>query len=358
MKAKYPIGLLLALILTAGIAVAQQTAPPAPPDPPGEPFDQNFSIFIEGGGFLGVYAENISRENMSRYRVNQVRGVGVTQVIKDSPAEKAGLRKDDVILRLDGENVSSVRKLNRLVSELSPDQSVKVTISRGGSEQEVTATIGKRNNTNMAQNLLGGEPGIFKWEGPDLKGFKWETPLLHRHNFPNFPNDGNLSFFLSNSRRIGVSTMSLTKQLADYFGIADGKGALVTAVTEDGPAAKAGVKAGDVITAIDGEAVDSPGDISRVINRKKEGDVNLTIIRNKSQQTIHVTPRAGVGTGTLGNPQIGRRIVIPRIEIQAIPDININMPNIVIPSIPAINVQMPRIRVTPRVRIRGPQGPI
>jgi serine protease Do len=285
--------------------------------------------------------------------VSQVRGVGVTQVVKDSPAEKAGLRKDDVILRLDGENVSSVRKLNRLVSELSPDQSVKVSISRGGSEQEVTATIGKRSNT-MAQNLLGGEPRIFKWEGPDLKGFKWEN-----RNFPGFNNDGgNMTFFLNNSRRIGVSTMSLTKQLADYFGIADGKGALVTAVTEDGPAAKAGVKAGDVITAVDGEAVDSPGDISRVINRKKEGDVTLTIIRNKSQQTIHVTPREGGGfSGTIGNPQIGRRIVIPRIEIPTV-DIDIAMPNIVIPTIPTINVQMPRIRVTPRVRVRGPQGPI
>ena len=152
--------------------------------------------------------------------------------------------------------------------------------------------------------------------------------------------------------------MSLTKQLADYFGIANGKGALVTAVTDDGPAAKAGVKAGDVITAVDGEAVDSPGDISRVINRKKEGDVTLTIIRNKSQQTIHVTPREGGGfSGTLGNPEIGRRIVIPRIEIP-MPEIDIAMPNIVIPSIPTVNVRMPRIRVTPRVRTRGPQGPI
>jgi membrane-associated protease RseP (regulator of RpoE activity) len=359
MKVKYSIGLLLALILTAGIALAQQPTPPAPSEPPDDVIDQNFSIFIDGGGFLGVYAENISRENMSRYRVSQVRGVGVTQVIKDSPAEKAGLRKDDVILRLDGENVSSVRKLNRLVSELSPDQSVKVTISRGGSEQEITATIGKRNNTSMAQNLFNGEPRVFKWEGPDMKGFKWETPL-NRENFPRFNNDGNMSLFLSNSRRIGVSTMSLTKQLADYFGIASGKGALVTSVSEDGPAAKAGIKAGDVITAVDGEAVDSPGDISRVINRKKEGDVTLTIIRNKSQQTIQVTPRAGAGGGTFGNPQIGRRIVIPRIEIPAIPDVDIAMPNIVIPALPAINVQMPRIRVMPRVRVRvrGPQGPI
>jgi len=362
MKAKYSIGLLLALFLSSGIAVAQQTSPPAPTEPPDDVIDQNFSLFIDGGGFLGVYAENISRENMSRYRVNQVRGVGITQVVKDSPAEKAGLRKDDVILRLDGENVSSVRKLNRLVSELSPDQSVKVTISRGGSEQEVTATIGKRNNTNMANNFFNGQPRVFKWEGPELKGFKWETPL-NRGGFPNFDNDG-LSFYLSNSRRIGVSTMSLTKQLADYFGIADGKGALVTSVIDDGPAAKAGIKAGDVITAVDGEAVDSPGDISRVINRKKEGDVTLTIVRNKSQQTIHVTPREGGGfSGTTGNPQVGRRIVIPRIEIPTIPDIEIAMPDIVVPSTPTINVRMPQIRVPmPRIRVtprvRGPQGPI
>jgi serine protease Do len=281
-----------------------------------------------------------------------VRGVGVTQVVKDSPADKAGLRKDDVILRLDGENVSSVRKLNRLVSELSPDQSVRVSISRGGSEQEVTATIGKRSNT-MANNLLGGEPRIFKWEGPDLKGFKWEN----RDNFPNFNNDGgNMQFFLNNSRRIGVSTMSLTKQLADYFGIADGKGALVTSVSEDGPAAKAGVKAGDVITAVDGEAVDSPGDISRVINRKKEGDVTLTIVRNKSQQTIRVTP-SEARLRTLDGAQIGRRIVIPRIEI---PDINIAMPTVTVPaiSIPSININMPRVRVTPRARVRTVRGPI
>src|ERR1044072_4388337 len=99
-----------------------------------------------GEGFLGIYAENISRENMGRYHVNQVRGVGVTQIVKDSPADKAGLRKDDVILRIDGGNITSVRKLNRIVSELSPDQSVKISVSRGGSEQEVPATIGKRSN--------------------------------------------------------------------------------------------------------------------------------------------------------------------------------------------------------------------
>ena len=103
------------------------------PEPPEPPDDLNtFSLFIEGGGFLGVYGEDINNENMGHYRLNQARGVGITRVVADSPAEKAGLRKDDVILRLDGENVTSVRKLNRLVSEIAPDHSVKITISLNG----------------------------------------------------------------------------------------------------------------------------------------------------------------------------------------------------------------------------------
>ena len=352
MKAKYFLGLLPALILTAGLVLAQEPAPPAPPAPPDEPFEQNFSFFINGDGFLGVYAENISRENMGRYHVNQVRGVGVTRIVKDSPAEKAGLRKDDVILRIDGENITSVRKLNRIVSELSPDQSVRISVSRGGSEQEVTATIGKRSNTSFAGDLLSGEPRVWKWEGMEPGEWKFEGPHRLLEN-----NAGDLSFMLGNSRRIGVSTMELTKQLADYFGITGGKGVLVTSVTDDGPAARAGVRAGDVITAVDGEAIDSPGDISRVINRKKEGDVALTVIRNKSQQTIRVTPREGGFSGALGRPQVGRRIVIPRIEIPT-PEIDIAMPSIVIPSIPSVNVNLPRIRVMPRARIRTVQGPI
>ncbi len=359
MKAKYSIGLLVALILTTGLglAIAQQPAP-APPKPPDEPLINTFSLFTDGG-YLGVYAENINRENMGRYNMSQPRGVGITQVIKDSPAEKAGLRKDDVILRLDGENITSVRKLNRLVSEIAPDQSVRVTVSRGGAEQELTATIGKRNNTSMAEGWSFGEPGrVWKFER-DPKTFKFENMPFERFGF-DLDKDGDLTFLLNPGRRIGVSTMQLNKQLAEYFGITGGKGVLVTSVTDDGPAAKAGVKAGDVITAIDGEAVDSPGDLSRVINRKKEGEVTLTVIRNKSQQTIRVTPNEGSGfSGAPGRPQVGRRIVIPRIHIPTIPDIDIEMPRIEIPAVPAINISVPPVRVrVPRVRISRVRGPI
>ena len=143
----------------------------------------------------------------------------------------------------------------------------------------------------------------------------------------------------------------MTKQLADYFGVVDGKGVLVTSVAEDSPAAKAGIKAGDVITAVDGEKVEGSGDLSRAINRKKGGDVSLTIVRNKSQRTITLTPKEAAPLVQPGGatPQIGRRIVIPAIDLPVIPEINIRLPRIDLPSTPEINIEVPRI---PKVRVK------
>jgi serine protease Do len=297
-----------------------------------EPADRSFSIFLDGGAYLGVGTEDITKENMGRYGMREVRGVGVTQVIKDSPAEKAGLRKDDVILRFDGESVTSARKLSRLVGESSADQTVRITISRGGAEQEVSATLSKH---NMA-NILGA--GI---RDDVLRGIEKDWPQIKS-------GDGDFVFSFGGNRRIGVSTETLSKQLADYFGAKDG-GVLITSVTENSPAAKAGLKAGDVITAIDGEKVDSSGDVSRVINKKQEGEVSLTILRDHSTRTVNLTPEKReqptiFRPGTIGT----RRVTIPAIQIPVIPEMNIRVPQIVIPATPKIEVNVPRR--APRVR--------
>ncbi len=318
---------LVSLFSAGVIALAQQpTTPPAPPAP-GEPFGA-FSLFVDGGSFLGVYAENISRENMSRYGLREARGVGITNIVNDSPAEKAGLRKDDVILRFDTESVTSVRKLNRLVSEVAPDQTVRLGISRGGVEQELSVTIGKRENRFSAmQGLKGGvlaPEGKWRLEGP--QGL--------------FTGKDAFAFSFGNNRRIGVSTTTLTKQLADYFGVTEG--VLVTSVTEGGPAATAGIKAGDVITAVDGEKIDSAGDLSRAMNKKNEGEVTLTVVRNKIQRSIRVTPKEGpapfIQPGTISKG--GRHVIIPRIELPTIPEMNIVIPEIELPVIPEINIDV------------------
>jgi serine protease Do len=345
MNLKNAIHLGVSLILTGGIAWAQQgtPAPPAAPEPPDVP--GAFTMFVGGGSYIGVYAEDINKENMARYNMREARGVGITQVVKDSPAEKAGLRKDDVILKFEGENVTSTRKLNRLVSEVAPDQVARLVISRGGGEQELSVTVGKRNNVFHAGDWnfdhLKELKGLDKLKDleknfpPGAKTWKWEGE----------PGKDGGVFFFGPRRRIGVTTTPLTKQLAEYFGVADGEGVLVSSVADDSPAAKAGIKAGDVITAIDGEKIDGAGDLSRAINKKKDGDVTLTVIRNKNQRTINVTPKEDQSV-----PQ-GRTIVVPRVELGAIPEVNIRVPRIELPDTPEVNVVVPRKIKAPKVRV-------
>ena len=339
-------------MIAGGIAYAQESAAPPTLFDEQEPgaADRTFSLFVDGGAFLGVGTEDITKENMARYGMREVRGVGVTQVIKDSPAEKAGLKKDDVIVRFDGESVTSVRKLNRLVNEASADQTVRLTISRGGSEQELTATLSRRDLSGLLR--AGIRDDVLR--GDVLRGIEKEFPRINEKDFPQvFSGDGNFVFSFGANRRIGVSTQALTKQLADYFGVKDG-GLLITSVNDNSPAAKAGLKAGDVITAVDGEKVSSAGDISRAINKKQDGDVSLTIVRDRNTRTVTLTPEKNpqsnvIRPGTMGT----RRIVIPSIQAPAIPEMNIQIPRIVVPATPPIEVTVPRRapRATTRARV-------
>jgi S1-C subfamily serine protease len=93
---------------------------------------------------------------------------------------------------------------------------------------------------------------------------------------------------MNSGRRIGIGVTSLTKQLSDHFGV-DG-GVMVTDVRPDSPAAKAGLKAGDIIVGVEGKDVKSDVDLIRAVNEKKDGDVSLTFIRDGNRQTISVTP--------------------------------------------------------------------
>jgi serine protease Do len=281
------------------------------------------------GNYLGITGTVVTRENMARYGLREPRGVAVTRVAEGSPAARAGLVAGDVILRFDGEQVTTYRKLQRLISEAAPEQNVRLAISRNGSEQEISVTLGRRQDSLQALTRVYGA----------------QQADEARRALERLRDRGVMGF--GPGRRIGVSTTQLTKQLGDYFGIAGGRGLLITTVAENSPAARAGLKAGDVITDIDGEKVETAGDLSRAINRKTDGDVTLTVVRDRSQRTIRVAPEKREPGAISISPDLLEiepgtpEITMPTIDIR-LPQIKQVMP-ITIPSI-----KIPQIKIKPQ----------
>ena len=301
---------LFLLFVLAGIAAeGQQKAEPPKPLPQVQIFGSS------DGGYLGVQTQEVTRENFSKYGLSSVRGVAVERVMEDSPAARAGLQAGDVIVRFQGEEVTSTRKLTRLVSEVAPDHEARITVVRGGSEREFTVTMGKRPGFQF-------ENGTFSFPTPPSGEFKLPVPptapqirdLLKEKIFT--PGESG-TYFFGSSRQIGVTVSTLTKQLGDYFGAPEGKGLLINNVRPDSPAAKAGLKAGDVITEVEGKPVNDMGDLIRGINEKKEGEVTLTIIRDRNRQTVRVTPEKTKSDELFYN--FGKEMPLPKITVKTEP---------------------------------------
>jgi serine protease Do len=290
----------LAFILigaAAGAAVHAQT--PAPRTG-GE--SRVFSMFFDGdGGYLGVEATEVTKENFGTFGLRDVRGVAIERVVDGSPAEAAGLRAGDVIVKFNGEDVTSVRKLTRLIADVAPDHQVKLTVFRSGSDRELTATLAKRpvprfddGAFSMAIPGQGGRlqvpRGTLIPNPPDSPLAM--PPLTGMPRIEGFPPAGAQGDFLTfrsfGGRQIGISITPLTKQLSDHFGVTSG--VMINNVRENSPAAKAGLKAGDIIVEVDGKELKGDMDLVRAIAEKRAGDVQLTIVRDRNRQTLNVTP--------------------------------------------------------------------
>lgn len=283
------LGFTLLAFSSCTIIYSQQAPEPSKkPAKPEKPMV--WTMAFEGGSYLGIEPQEVTKENYAKFGLREVRGVAVEKVVENSPAAQAGLQTGDVIVKFDGEEITGVRKLTRLISEVAPDHKVKLTILRSGDEREFTATMGKRETPAVFNGKFDLEklpkietmPQMPKMPNvqvmpPDVEGFVWK-------------NDGQNTFFFGSNRQIGVSVSSLTKQLGEYFGVSEGKGLLVNNVRGNSPAAKAGLKAGDVIIEADGKEVKNNVDLIRALNDKKEGVVQLTIIRDRNRQTVTVTP--------------------------------------------------------------------
>ena len=283
---------ILLTTFSAAVSIAQDA--PAPQKDDKARAESLYRIAFGSGGYLGIELKEVSSENYQDLGLSEVRGVAVQRVLKDSAAEKAGLTTGDVIIAFNGEKITSTRKFTRLVREVAPDHKVDLTVIRGGSEIQIPVTMGKRKGLAFVTSE------DFEFPAPQIAP-DFEFPKVPVEPLPPIaPNiqvlpdgmkiDGVRAFSFFSGRVIGIGVVPLTKQLGDYFGVEGGKGLLINDVSNDSPAEKAGLRAGDVIVEIDGKAVNNLSDLFRGMGREKEGAVILTIVRDRTRQTISVTP--------------------------------------------------------------------
>jgi serine protease Do len=233
-----------------------------------------------GGGWLGIYLQDISPDIEEAMNLNSDEGVLVTAVMDNSPAEKAGIESKDVIIGFTEkgkgifEQVEDASQLKGLVKESSPGDVIMLKVSRDGKEKVLTVTVGK---------------------APESEFYSQRVMKLPRTKAKDKALDTYLFTFSSGSR-IGVKVQDLTEQLGNYFGATDGEGVLITEVEEDMPAQKAGLKAGDVIVEADGKKIEDSNELISAISGKKKGDkVNIKVIRNHQPQTFAVEVEEGKG---------------------------------------------------------------
>jgi serine protease Do len=266
--------------LVAGFVCAGAAALPAAA---GE--SRRIELFGErGGGRLGVSLEDVASEDAAKQGLAGERGARVKDVHAGSPAEKAGIEQGDVIVRFDGESVRSVRQLARLVRETPPGRKVEVEVSRAGATQKLSATIeeGRRRAMFGDFGLGDGDLEIQLPEPPEPPEPP-APPALSR--MPRFRWDGGklrtLSLIDRGPRKLGIQYQEISGQLARYFKLDGDAGVLVTEVDADGPAGKAGLKAGDVVVKAGGDVVRDGGDLRDALSRAEPGsELKLTVQRD------------------------------------------------------------------------------
>ena len=245
-----------------GVALAAIAAPAIQAQPQGNDSAPDLTRIqkrqIGRVSMIGVRLDDVTTENMGAYKLTRPEGAIVAAVNPHSPAATAGLHEKDLVTAFDGERVRSAAHLTRLVQETPVGREVVVQVLRDGRRTDLR---------------LKPEPGR-SWFDPRFG----EVLDVVKQGI----GEGTVARSRS---RLGVNVQAVDGELAEYFGVK--QGVLVTSVRADTPGAKAGLKAGDVITAVDGRPISL---VHQLIAALPEGgsekDVGLTVVREKKESTL------------------------------------------------------------------------
>lgn len=218
-------------------------------------FDFNFNF--DHNNALSLFNEDENRAMLGIMTDSDEKGAKITTVNKESGAEKAGLKKDDIITKIDDTKVEDAEDVSQAIRKRKPGDKVNITFIRGGKEQKVTAELGK-------------------WKGIRMGANAFSIPRPERFDLaPGAP----FIMGMGGAPKLGLSVQDTE----------DGKGVKVLDVDEDSNAAKGGVKENDIITHINNEEVNSADEIAREVRASREkASIQLKVLRNGKAQNIDV----------------------------------------------------------------------
>jgi serine protease Do len=240
------------------VLFAQNTAPRGRPASAHRPGEQ---------AWLGVGVIELTDDQVKALNLKDDHGVQVKRVEENSPAAKAGLKENDVILEVNGKAVENIDQFIRSIAEEQPGTKVDLTVWRSGARQTLSATLDARPfnpffGFNGTEPVMPPMPPIPPGFGDSFSGLPGSAP------------------------RVGFEGEPLSPQLAEFFGVK--QGVLVRTVDPKTPAEKAGLKAGDVVVKVNGTPVTSPREISGLVRMSRGKTTSFFVVRNKKEITLDV----------------------------------------------------------------------
>ncbi len=270
---KKSIGLTAVSAMVAGLVLASDVGAQGRGGAPGDTPRADTSLFEGFGSSIGATVRDASSAELTAAGVSQPGGAFVIRVNEDGAAAKAGLMANDLVVEFDGEQVRSAIHLVRLVRETAVGRSVKTTLVRDKARRTVELVP-----TDRASIVIDNEAIRRQVERATRNLPRLRVDIDPDRFGPDFP--------FGDRGRLGVRLLPLSDQLATYFGVKDG--VLVASVETDSPAARAGLRAGDVIVMVNNRPVNDARDVSNEIGQG-ESALSLTVMRDKKEVAIKAT---------------------------------------------------------------------
>ncbi len=191
-------------------------------------------------GWLGVYIQKVSKDLAEYFGMKEPYGALVSQVIEGSPADKAGIKRGDIIIEFDGKKVDDIDMLPRLVANTKVGKKVDVVVLREHSKKTLTVEIGKLpENTKLAKS--------------------------------------------DKNDKLGLTVANITPDIMKKYGLEDNEGVLVVSVKPDSIADEAGIQAGDIIKSMEYQIVKNVDDYRKILRNFKKEKMLVDIKRGKSR---------------------------------------------------------------------------